>query len=114
MTSASTIALDAAANDVPIVSVAYDGNRKRDYPNSVRSFYDYTHQRPFIATRASVIVESRQSLIEALRCAVENPDLRREERAQLARIATPGQPATRLAKDLIGLVAQSSSLTRCA
>lgn len=110
--SASTIALDAAANDVPIVSVAYDGNRKRDYPNSVRSYYDYTHQRPFIATRASVLVESRQSLIEALRCALENPELRREERAQLARIATPGQPATRLAEDLMSLVAPS--LSRCA
>lgn len=99
--SASTIVLDAAACDCPIVSIAYDGNRELDYANSVKSFYDYTHQRPFLASGATTLVESRAEMIRAIQAALDNPDAQKSERQDLLQIATQGQPATQLAEALL-------------
>lgn len=98
---ASTIVLDAAANDVPIISVAYDGDRKLSHHESVARFYEYTHQKPFLKIRAAELVSSRADLIKAVQEALANPLAKQEQRATLARLATTGQPQLRLAKALL-------------
>ncbi|MBL8059147.1 MAG: hypothetical protein JNK63_00355 [Chthonomonas sp.] len=98
---ASTIVLDAAANDVPIVSVAYDGDRELPENISVRKFYQFTHQQPYVESGAGQMAYGRAELIEAIRFALGHPEDRRSERAALARLATQGQPEIRLAEALL-------------
>lgn len=98
---ASTIVLDAAANDVPIISVAYDGDRKLSHHESVARFYEYTHQKPFLKIRAAELVSSRTELIKAVQEALANPLAKHSQRTTLARLATIGQPQLRLAKALL-------------
>ena len=48
VTGPSTIAIDAAIFDKPIVLVGFDGSENRPYLESVRRYYDYNHWRPVI------------------------------------------------------------------
>lgn len=102
--AASTISLDAAVTDTPIVSVAYDGDETREYYQSIRSGYDYNHQKPFLASGAGVLVESREAMVKAVAEALAHPELRREARSQLARLATPGDSVHRVVNTLRSLI----------
>lgn len=110
--SASTIALDAAACDVPILSVAYDGDRTLDDARSVRSFYRYTHQKPLLKSGGTVLCPSREALLEECRLALARRSLRSEERAELAKIATPGRPADHLVNALLRQLSPSLPLAK--
>ena len=101
---ASTIVLDAAANDVPIVSVAYDGDRQLPEAASVRKFYEFTHQFPYIASGAGDFAYDREALVLAVQSALRYPEVRRAQRAELALLATQGQPDARLADALLSCV----------
>lgn len=110
--SASTIALDAAACDVPIVSIAYDGERDLDAYQSVRSFYQYTHQKPLMESGAAPLCESREALIAAIREALDHPERRRAERQQLAEVAGPPDTVQRLADVLLESVSNPEEFRR--
>lgn len=101
---ASTIVLDAAANDVPIVSVAYDGDRQLPEAVSVRRYYEFTHQIPYIASGAGDFAYDREALVLAVQNALRYPEVRREQRAELSLLATQGQPDARLADTLLNCV----------
>jgi hypothetical protein len=80
----STVMLDAAIADVPVVSVAYDGDRTLPYWQSFRSCYEYTHQQQFHAFDATQFANDRTEMIRAIVAALDNPDARRAERARAA------------------------------
>ena len=83
--AASTIALDAAACDIPIVSVAYDGDQVKPYYDSILSAYEFTHQIPFLQYGATVLCRSRGALIAAINEAIADSRLRQENRLAVAR-----------------------------
>jgi hypothetical protein len=63
---ASTIRLDAAACNKPVINVAYDGEMKKPYPESVRSLYDYTHQIPLNRLGIDTMVFSKFEMFSFL------------------------------------------------
>jgi hypothetical protein len=70
---ASTIAIEAAVMDTPIVNLAYDGPEQRDYLESTRRFYDYTHFRPLVESGATRLAYSADDLIREVQESLKNP-----------------------------------------
>ncbi|MEO6285553.1 MAG: CDP-glycerol glycerophosphotransferase family protein [Dyadobacter sp.] len=63
---ASTIRLDAAACNKPVISIAYDGPRVLPYSKSVKRFYDYSHQLPLNRVKMDQMVYNKQQLFDSL------------------------------------------------
>jgi CDP-glycerol glycerophosphotransferase (TagB/SpsB family) len=78
----STVTLEAAFLDKPIVHVAYD---PQPVANRIpcREYYNFDHFRNIVASGASVLVESNEDLIAAVRASLENPGGRTEQRRTL-------------------------------
>ena len=79
----STIALDAAMLDRPIVCIAFDGDRPRPYLQSIRKMYDYTHYRPVVESGGVVLASSHAHLVEAVNVYLAQPDSHREGRRRI-------------------------------
>ncbi len=80
--AASTIVLDAACCDKPIISIAYDGDESPSYYDSIESAYKYTHQVPFLESGAGVIARSKSELHQMVNNALINPfELQNERKA---------------------------------
>jgi len=79
----STIAIDAAVFDTPIILTAFDGFAARPYRESVRRYFDYEHHQPILASGgarvARTVAEFRQYLKEYL----ANPELDRAGRKKI-------------------------------
>ncbi|WP_414617798.1 CDP-glycerol glycerophosphotransferase family protein [Dyadobacter sp. 32] len=80
---ASTMRLDAAACNTPIISIAYDGNKIKPYSHSVRRFYDYTHQMELNKLAIDRFVYSKQALFEALDDTLFNAKQNRINRTEM-------------------------------
>lgn len=80
----STVMLDAALADVPIVCVAYDGNQQLPYWQSFRSSYEYTHQKDFHRFGATDVCYSRDELLAAIRDALADPGRKATQRRDVA------------------------------
>lgn len=85
VTMASTLAIDAALTDTPIVSVAFDGEHRPPYHRSVRRTYDYTHYQPIVRTGGIRLAESEEQLITLVNRYLANRELDREGRARIVR-----------------------------
>jgi len=100
--AASTIVLDAACCDKPIISVAYDGDEKPVFYDSIVSAYDYTHQKFYLESMGGVLVKSKAELISEVNIALINPFLRTVERKQLGHFVTRGSATHQMVKLLEG------------
>lgn len=115
---ASTITLEAAALDRPIVNLAYNPPGT-NWPVSVADYYRLTHYRPVTESGAVRLARSPEDLRDAINEALCRPELRREERRRLyAEMVTftDGLCALRLAEailDFLGASTRSAS-GRCA
>ncbi|GGN10563.1 hypothetical protein GCM10010967_53040 [Dyadobacter beijingensis] len=69
---ASTMLLDAAACDKPVISIAYDAHPQVPYRASVRRFYDYAHYQPLRLLLKENIVHDRTALFAKLDALAEN------------------------------------------
>jgi hypothetical protein len=69
---ASTITIDAAWFDTPVINVAIDFE-SADYEGSVKRFYQYTHYKEVVECEASVVTNSIPEFIEAVNFAIDNP-----------------------------------------
>ncbi|NIJ55337.1 CDP-glycerol glycerophosphotransferase family protein [Dyadobacter arcticus] len=78
---ASTIRLDAAACDKPVISIAYDGDQILPWSHSVRRLYDYSHQVPVNQLAVDDVAFCKNDLFDSLdKILHENyikPDLRK-------------------------------------
>jgi len=80
----STVTLEAAFLDKPIVHVAYD---PEPVANRIpcREYYNFEHFRNIVASGASILVERDEDLVAAVRVSLENPEQRAAERSSLVR-----------------------------
>jgi hypothetical protein len=95
----STMTIDAAACDIPVINVCYDGDAGKPYLKSVRRYFDYTHYAPVVETGAAPLAHSRQELLQLVREALEAPERRQVNRQALLHQYceyTPGGAAERL------------------
>ena len=81
---ASTITLEAAICDLPVINLAYDGDVEKPYAKSIRRYYDFSHQKPLLKFGATAMARSRPELIAQIREAIDHPEIRRKERYDLA------------------------------
>ncbi len=70
---ASTIAIEAAVMDTPIVNLAYDGSDRREYLESTRRYYDYTHFRPLVESGATRLARSPDDLVREVSQYLDDP-----------------------------------------
>lgn len=82
---ASTITIDAACFDTPIVNVRFDGSGEREYLESCRRYYDYDHYRNVVATGGVRLADSPAEMIEAIRAYLDDPSLDGEGRERIRR-----------------------------
>ncbi len=81
---ASTVALDAAANDTPIVHARFDPDAGRDYLSSHVRLFDYTHTARLMSVGASLVAGSPDELVAHVLSALADPSALRDRRRALA------------------------------
>lgn len=79
---ASTIAIEAAICDTPVVNIAFDGPERRPFIDSTARFYVYDHYRPLVEAGAVRVSDSPDAMVEAVRAYLAEPSLDREGRAR--------------------------------
>jgi hypothetical protein len=70
---ASTLAIDAALSDTPVVGVAFDGVARPPYERSIRRAYDYTHYQPIVNSGGAPIAETFDALIAQVNAYLADP-----------------------------------------
>jgi CDP-glycerol glycerophosphotransferase (TagB/SpsB family) len=97
---ASTIAVEAAIFDTPVVNVAFDGEREQDFARSARRYYRFTHYANITRHNAVRVAWSPDELITHVRSYLDDPAQDRAGRAQVVREQcqfTDGRAAERVA-----------------
>jgi CDP-Glycerol:Poly(glycerophosphate) glycerophosphotransferase len=81
---ASTLAIEAAIFDTPVVNVAFDGETPSEWARSARRYYRFTHYVNVTRHGAVRIAENPQQLIECVGAYLDDPSLDREGRRRVA------------------------------
>ncbi len=100
----STLTLDAAAVDKPIINLAFDGKIKRSYGESIARWYDSSHFKEVLARDGSTVVYLREELKVAINAYLADSSLKSEGRARLRDefcYTIDGKSADRLADVLL-------------
>ena len=79
----STIAIDAAAMDRPVVCAGFDGNRQLPYQDSVRRYLDYTHYRKMLDIGGVRVASSPAELFSHVNDYLRDPTLDHEGRVRI-------------------------------
>lgn len=98
---ASSISIDAAIFDTPVVNLRFDAEAGRPYLKSVRRQYDTDHYKQVLRTGAVRLADSPEQLIDEVRRYLADPSHERAERAGLLRALcyqVDGQAGARVAE----------------
>lgn len=79
----STMSLDAAAFDRPVISIGFDGFHRLDYWRSLARNYRREHYRSVLETGGVRLAQSFDELIEYINMYLDDPTVDREGRARL-------------------------------
>lgn len=83
--TASTLTIESAIFDTPVVLIGFDGREKKPYWQSVVRYYDREHYVKVLKTHAARLVKSPDEFIEAINAYLHEPDKDSAQRAQLVR-----------------------------
>jgi hypothetical protein len=110
--SASTVSVDAAILDRPVVNACYDGRRQRDFFDSVkRLFFDREHYQRVIRSGGVELAFDDDELVAAVAAALRDPSRGAEGRRRLVHdICGPvdGQGRERMSAALLAALAAVS------
>jgi hypothetical protein len=81
---ASTIAIEAAIFDTPVVNVAFDGERESEFARSARRYYRFTHYANVTRHNAVRIAWTPRELVPAVAQYLQNQALDRDARRRMA------------------------------
>ena len=81
--TSSTITIDAACLDTPVVNIAFDGYREKPYMDSCKRYYDYDHYKNILATKGVRKASSIDEAIDCINSYLMSPDLDREGRKKI-------------------------------
>ncbi|MEO7986319.1 MAG: hypothetical protein ABI766_07280 [Gemmatimonadales bacterium] len=70
---ASTLAIDAALTETPVVGVGFDGRERPAYERSIRRAYDYTHYRPIVESGGAPVAETFEALLAQINAYLADP-----------------------------------------
>ncbi len=81
---ASTITLEAAISDRPVINVAYDLGPEARHTRQIERYYRYSHYRTVLDHDAVDLARSPEALLDGVRQALADPTHRRAGRRALA------------------------------
>ncbi len=102
---ASTITIDAAAFDTPIVNIGFDGDIERPFSESCRRFYDFNHYRHVVATQGAPVAYSEQEMTTLIAEYLKNPKKDTEKRELIRKTQywkLDGNSGKRVAEMILG------------
>ncbi|MBI4570693.1 MAG: CDP-glycerol glycerophosphotransferase family protein [Chloroflexi bacterium] len=114
---ASTMSIDAAAFDKPVVCVGYDGDQVRPYLRSVAKHYDFTHYRNLMETGGVRLARSAEELVEEVRRYLREPGRDVEGRRRIVDqqcYRLDGRAGERIGMFLCALLAGGAAGDACA
>lgn len=79
----STLTLDAAANDRPVILIGYDGDQTLPYWDSVARVYEREHYQHVVKYNAAPLVRSHDEMEAAIKQFLQDPNYLRAEREDL-------------------------------
>jgi hypothetical protein len=106
---ASTMTIDAAVADRPVINVRYDLRPEGARPSWGLNIYRYTHYVPVLKTGAMRVATTPEELIRHLNAYLVSPELDREGRARLVRQecgVVDGHAGRRAAEVLLAVAAR--------
>jgi CDP-Glycerol:Poly(glycerophosphate) glycerophosphotransferase len=107
--TASTLAIDAAVLDRPVISIAYDVSGDLPYSRSVRRYYDYTHNAHVVRAGAVQLAKSPEDLRNKITSYLKHPEQdcegrRRIVEQQFGRV--DGRAALRVAEQVVSMASE--------
>lgn len=109
---ASTITLEAAGLDRPIVNLAYNPPGT-NWPVSLADYYRLTHYRPVTESGAVRLAHGPEDLLDAINEALLHPERRREQRRRLYAdmvTYTDGQCSRRIAAAILDFLGSTAEV----
>jgi hypothetical protein len=103
---ASSISIDAAIFDTPVINLRFDAEPGRPYLKSVRRQYDTDHYKQVVETGAVRLADSPEALVDEVRRYLSDPSHERTERLGLVRALCyrdDGQAGARVAEAITGI-----------
>lgn len=82
LTGPSTIAIDSALADKPIVLIGFD-NGGKGYWESIRAWYDYSHFQPILASGGAHYAKDEAACLEAIKTYLAHPQTDRAGRRRI-------------------------------
>lgn len=79
----STLTVDAAIEDTPVIGIGFDGHKEKPYENSIRRWYDFTYYKPVIETGGVRIAHSKEDLVSLINAYLGNHSMDREGRKKI-------------------------------
>jgi hypothetical protein len=80
---ASTLAIEAAIFDTPVVNIAFDGETPSDWVRSARRYYRFTHYVNITRHSAVRVAETPEQLVDAISRYLDDPSLDRDGRRRV-------------------------------
>ncbi len=104
---ASTVSIEAAIFDTPVVNIKYDGRENIAFPLSAARHYDFLHYRSIVSTRGVRLADSHEDLIEWIKQYLDNPDMDRQGRERIVKTQCyrfDGRAGERIARYIVQCV----------
>lgn len=105
---ASTITLDAAAFDTPVVNIVFDGRDNLPWEDSCRRFYQFDHYRRVVATGGVAMAHDVEELVQQVNTYLLDASMHRQGRERIVREQfwrLDGLAGQRVAEQLLALLA---------
>jgi hypothetical protein len=80
---ASTLAIEAAIVDTPVVNIAFDGETPLPFARSAKRYYRFTHYVNVTRHGAARVADTPEQMVEAIDRYLDNPALDREGRRRV-------------------------------
>jgi CDP-Glycerol:Poly(glycerophosphate) glycerophosphotransferase len=80
---ASTLAIEAAIFDTPVVNISFDGETAADWVRSARRYYRFTHYTNVTRHGAVRVAETPAQLVDAIGRYLDDPSLDRDGRRRM-------------------------------
>jgi CDP-Glycerol:Poly(glycerophosphate) glycerophosphotransferase len=110
---ASTITIDAALCDRPVISIAFDPDPEARYQQWIDRYHnEYEHYQTVLQCGAARVAHSQPELLELLQTYLQNPELDREGRKSLIDLwcgNADGRASWRLASAIFDVIAGEKS-----
>ena len=101
---ASTITIDAALFDTPIICINFDFFGQRKLKHSVKKFYQFDHYAKLAKTKGFTLANSLDDLVNKINYQLSNPNHLKPERLDIVKqqcMYTDGKSGARIAKFLL-------------